>query len=562
MIKLIEIEIEGFRSFQDRQLISFEQSGITLIAGEHTNEDTTSGIGKSSIPEAIAFAFGFCDLPATELKGWNSSSIYVRLKIQKDSDFIDIVRSPKLHLIQNGVAIETMAKDAEQRLQAILGVSPEVMQLLTYRPQRTSNKFIDLTDSEQKVLLTGLLGLDQFEKAADTLSGQLSSVQIELASNSMLLKQLNSIPSIDITETKHKLTQTQSQILEYRSKIGDSTTGIEISKLNQEINQYETEIDKLNTITRKASQASYENSQIKPKVEIIFKELTELKGHKCPTCSQHWDQNQEAIKQRELHLAHIKNLYQANQSVITAAEPYKDPVHINQLRQNQNLLRQKIADLQSPGQQTQAMIGSLSQLSTQLKNQIDQAEMSIHRKQQIEQEDQELALKEHLLSHGLQILGRQGFLGVIFDEVLREIQLRANRFMENIPNINTLSLEFSSESVTKSGKVNKKINTVIWKQNQAIKKKSLSGGQQAAVELAVDLALAETIRSRSGINLGWLVLDESMDGLDASTKAAIIETMRKENKGLVILIDHATEIKEMCDNVIKVQYDGQKSWIG
>jgi hypothetical protein len=57
-----------------------------------------------------------------------------------------------------------MAKDAEQRLQTILGVSPEVMQLLTYRPQRTSNKFIYLTDSEQKVLLTGLLGLDQFEK--------------------------------------------------------------------------------------------------------------------------------------------------------------------------------------------------------------------------------------------------------------------------------------------------------------------------------------------------------------------------------------------------------------
>ena len=75
------------------------------------------------------------------------------------------------------------------------------------------------------------------------------------------------------------------------------------------------------------------------------------------------------------------------------------------------------------------------------------------------------------------------------------------------------------------------------------------------------MALAKTVKARAGINLNWLILDESMDGLDYPTKSAIVDSMKKDNNGLILLIDHATEIKEMCDEFIRINYDGQKSWI-
>jgi DNA repair exonuclease SbcCD ATPase subunit len=165
-----------------------------------------------------------------------------------------------------------------------------------------------------------------------------------------------------------------------------------------------------------------------------------------------------------------------------------------------------------------------------------------------------------LLRHAVAVTGRSGFMSEIFDEILSEIEVRANDLMVYMPNVSTYSMVISSVSSTKAGAIKKTISTkVLRNTGQEVDPKDLSGGQQCSIELSTDLAVAEAIRARSGSPLGWIALDEAMDGLDVEPKKAAIEAIRQKTRGLVIIIDHATEIKESFDSVIQIEYDGKES---
>jgi DNA repair exonuclease SbcCD ATPase subunit len=159
------------------------------------------------------------------------------------------------------------------------------------------------------------------------------------------------------------------------------------------------------------------------------------------------------------------------------------------------------------------------------------------------------------------LVGRTGFLGSIFDEVLQEIEMRANGMMQHLPNISSFALSLSSTSTTKTGEVRKEISKKIFKDGEEKSIQDLSGGQQAGVELCVDLAVAETVKRRTGTHLGWMALDEAMDGLGVIEKQAALDVIRSQVGGLVFIVDHATEIKEGFEQVIEIEYDGRESHV-
>ena len=130
MFLLLKIELEGFRSFKDNAIIEFPDTGAVLISGKYKNEQISSGSGKSSILMAIAYALGFCDLPATELKNWNSKSFCVKLQLKNNNEIIEIIRNPKLQITVSG---ETYTgTSAQEKLDKILGVNSDFLKILTY----------------------------------------------------------------------------------------------------------------------------------------------------------------------------------------------------------------------------------------------------------------------------------------------------------------------------------------------------------------------------------------------------------------------------------------------
>lgn len=157
----------------------------------------------------------------------------------------------------------------------------------------------------------------------------------------------------------------------------------------------------------------------------------------------------------------------------------------------------------------------------------------------------------------VKLVGREGFLGTIFDEVLAEISQETNSILSRVPNTAHIVLEFRSEFENKSGKVRKEIRPFITIGGFAAPLKSgCSGGMLAAVRLAVRLAVRRVISQRTGIELCWQCLDEPFNGLDPICKEAVMEILVEAGKqDLILVVDHGTEFKEMFTQTIDLEFE-------
>jgi DNA repair exonuclease SbcCD ATPase subunit len=160
------------------------------------------------------------------------------------------------------------------------------------------------------------------------------------------------------------------------------------------------------------------------------------------------------------------------------------------------------------------------------------------------------------------LVGRTGFLGVIFDEILDEISAATNDILAKVANVRHLTFGFVSEKESASGNSQRRISPVVVCGGKIVDFRSgLSGGMQSAVKLAVDLAVGEVIAKRRGSYPGWLVLDESFDGLGRVSKESCLEMLGSyAGDRLVLVIDHATEFQGLFNQTIDiVSSDGKSS---
>jgi DNA repair exonuclease SbcCD ATPase subunit len=168
--------------------------------------------------------------------------------------------------------------------------------------------------------------------------------------------------------------------------------------------------------------------------------------------------------------------------------------------------------------------------------------------------------RQAIASLSAKVLGRNGFLGTIFDEILYDIQHRCNEMIAFLPNASQFAISISSDKVTKTkGTAKKEIAVNITKDGKDVSIRSLSGGQQCSLELCADLASAEAIKSRSGSLFNWICLDEAMDGLGSEEKQAALDMLKQRASGLILIIDHSSEVKEIFTKVIEIEYDGRES---
>jgi len=161
------------------------------------------------------------------------------------------------------------------------------------------------------------------------------------------------------------------------------------------------------------------------------------------------------------------------------------------------------------------------------------------------------------------LVGREGFLGSIFDEVLAEISEETNDVLASIANTRNCTLEFKSEVMTQKGTARREIVPVVTINGHVTTLNfGPSGGMRSAIDLAVDLAVGAVISRRTGVCPGWLILDESFDGLGPVEKETCLEILQKyAHDRLVIVVDHMTETQGLFTQRITVESSGGESQI-
>lgn len=159
---------------------------------------------------------------------------------------------------------------------------------------------------------------------------------------------------------------------------------------------------------------------------------------------------------------------------------------------------------------------------------------------------------------------QRGFLTKYFAEALQQISDKANKFIGNLPNAKKVTIRFDTEYETAKKVIRNEITPVAtFSGKEWPLAAGASGGMFTSVELAVDLAVAEVIGERSQVQLAWLFLDESFaNGSDGVTKQGCLEILQAYAQDrLILVVEHASEFKEMFSRVIEIEYKNERSQI-
>ena len=693
MIGLHKITIQGFRSFRDPQTIELPATGFVLVDGQNFDTGGSSGSGKSSVVEAVAYALGYCKLPATELQCRNATAAPLQVQLTLNHTHlgqIEIARGKHTYVEYPDKPKITGARLVAEEINKILGLPLDLVEALTYRPQRSFGRFISMGDIEKKEFLTNCLpelsvldlvgqaaktqaqaiedqlgasqlAIEHFEAEiqrlkdnrpdhthvnTDDLSGQIEATQARLGTltarmtqaetelqttkNGIAAKKAAARATIEADlvaatanldaeamSLKNQLTEHQAGL----KALGDQLAQAEETN-RKAVQDLSTEIAGLRKTRVELLQAYATKPDVETQIAALIKEIADLENNICPTCQRTW--LEQGVKLQELQarlqslstripiLNEIGNRAQALETKIATLEANVTQLHCDPKIQE---LRATIQAAAKPVAETQAALSGINARKQQIIAMVDDklrsacvsldleaqealrtheaaqadlrahnaerqalearlADAVAHNKSIVEQAEKyrqiivnveglhqaEVATTQPLRD-SLAVetavalaLGRSGYLGAIFDEILAEISTEITDVLANIPNVSSVSLRFSSEVTTAKGTVKKTIQPVVTKDGIEASFKSLSGGQQAAVELAVDLAIGNVIGRRTGRTPGWIVLDEAFDGLDTPAKEACLAILKRYADGrLVIVIDHTSEIKELFDRHVVVQ---------
>lgn len=557
-MKIKRLTLEGFRSFKDKAVFEFPDNGMILVSGYMSDgTSASSGTGKSSVVMGIAFALGFCDLPATVLKNRGSKKISVQLDLDDEGKTVTIIRDPKPKVLIDGAESSVMATDAEETIAKILKSSPDLARTLTYRAQREFGNFIHSTDSDKKEFLSKVLDLDTIELAHEQLSNQYKTLTLE---SDRLRADIDSlvefVKGVSVTPEDYA---TATENYNQAKEAANQTDNSKIKEIADESQKYQKQISEIQSVKARIDRNEIENRNYREQMLKIKADNDKLQSCICPTCLREWDKTADLIDQNNKKIQDLALKAQTN----------------IEFKKNSESLLESLPSLAEKYQALEAQVRSARSSASMFMANVSTAECSMRAiKKTLDEKDskkqeavkkmtrlKEVQAEIEELKHAVSILSRDGFLGNIFDEVLSDIESKVNTYIADIPNVHGFVFNLDSASTTKSGTVKKSISTKLIKDGEDLPLSSLSGGQKCSMELCVDLAVAEVIRQRTGSKLNWICLDEALDGLDLINKNAALEVIRNNIFGQIIVIDHATEIKEKFTKVIDVVYDGRSSFV-
>ncbi len=351
MLKLRKYSFSGIGRFVDKQTIDLEsRSHLIQIDGQNTNTGGSSGAGKSTTVEALAFLLGISEIPATQLQSRiTDDSAWVQGEFEGD---ITITRSKK-----DGLTIQTPdgsvsgnSKLAEEKLDEIIGVNRDLLKTMCYKRQKQGGFFLNLTPKQSYEFLMQCLDLREYQnkiiKLDELVKNKYKPKKIELESSVRTLtdsiNQLNSLLSQKIPpqkeeqdefslktsmdelqsklnvlkkerdemlaeagskpeptsvsfEKEEELNNITNQISDLKTLINDN-----IKNKNTEIQQASSALFKIKEHVKELHQLKKRAVEIDSSTQILYSEFQHLEAGNCPTCLRLWETEENTQKMQQV----------------------------------------------------------------------------------------------------------------------------------------------------------------------------------------------------------------------------------------------------------------------
>lgn len=579
VFRIKSLTLENFVVFKDKIEIPFSSDLINNIEGGHSNnEDQSNGIGKSLLICAISCALFGKGIRFQYLHDYITPSnltggIYVGLELEDNNGHIlkierwrrpgsDVTKA-KVWYDGKAVSQDSTTSKADDLISSYIGTtysnfincifSVMIVGFMKLKPSQrfevlenalAVKKMDTIVRKINAVLKTDTESLDGIQEALKDSETKLSKETAKLeiyTNNTDSLKQSIKNHSDELTDhyTKEaELSSKRDEVITLLTEI-ESREGVLISEMLEEKAIINSILDSKKVLEKRLS--------------LVHKTFRKRNGTvECSVCKSLLDTDSESkvTEHYQIEISELNSKMEALAEKLSLLEVKRSSV----LDKKSKILKSKNR-LDSELKIEQGTIIGLENSVSRAKHELSQAETSINtafldelKKEVTQLTDKKLALKKNvkIVSSWKQALSKNG--------------LRLSYIKEEIDTLGTISSKFATACCNEPKEIKFFINDE--RDNPSIdftangkSAGAFSTGEARILEIAMTLSLF-TLLKTSGMNLGFLILDEAMDGLSVASKQnilGVIDDLAKEYQ--IISISHDAMVKSRPGNIIKITKD-------
>lgn len=561
------------------------ENKIQLDAGPLTQIVGKNGHGKSSIAlilEEVLYNQNSKKIKKADVLNRYSKdkNYWIELDFNKDNVEYAIKttrsgNSSSVKLFRDGIDISNhTATGTYKQIELILGYDHKTFSQIVYQSSVSSLEFLTATDTARKKFLIELLNLTVYTKASDRFkeltseaSKLVDSTQTKIGTVRAWLSKYEK-EDLSIKELEEEIPAPTDLVAEITLKTNELYN---IETTNRKIvqnNQFKAHLDSLVIgETPQKPPTINELHDLRVNLASMQKELKDGKTlaakcngpiTKCVTCTQDIDNSTmyAMVKQFELRkLVLISSIEDITNDITLKDKQIKDwHTHNNKVLEiekyhalydpsmpsdllNANVLNTEILAIETRISKINAEI---ARIKTHNKKATDHNSKVSVISEQMEEMKAELAtLNVDLVSQAtklsnLQILVKAfsttGLVAYKIECLVKDLESLTNEYLAELAD-GRFQLAFKIAS-------SDKLNVVITDNSHDVDIIALSSGERARVNVATLLAIRKLMQTLSNSRTNLLILDETVENLDAEGKERLIEVLIKEENLNTFLISH------------------------
>lgn len=549
-MKLVRLEIQGFRSFTAPQSIDFSalKPGLYHVKGENLVEPELggNGVGKSSLFEAVYWTLydkTSRGLRAAAVKNWHSRERCAGiLDVETAAGPLSVLRIWKPNTLEVALGDKEPRAADQTEVEKLAGIPADAFLYSIYFAQFTP-AFVDLKPAEQTALFTSVLGLGIWERAAEVAQLALRAADEIIAERreekARLEGQAEGLLSQDFDrEEKAWAAEHKRRTKELEARIRGSQKALKSAAqaCQERAGAFLGVVEGLARYNRELSLIEGQRQELERQLaRLEAKNLT-----KCPTCGQ-------AISN-----GHIKKeIARVRNEALALTQREKEPrAALDKLREQEKGAREQQeleARLDQAAKEANVYQGEWTRLQQEQNPFTRQREKQEQRAEEIVHalEASEAALLHAERERAALAYWPRGFKELrlsLIRESLEQLTAEANETLFAL-GLREWSVEFDVERETKAGAVNRNFSIMVRAPHvkDAVPWEAWSGGESQRLRLSISLGFANLIASRLGMRPNVELWDEPSTWLNESGIYALLSVLaeRALSQGKVILLaDH------------------------
>lgn len=456
-------------------------------------------------------------------------------------------------------------------IEEVLGMDHKTFSQIVNQPSSSSLEFLVSTDSTRKKFLIDLLSLDKYTKAADifkavaksvetevtTLVTKLSGIDSNIAKHTamskepLLLKQLAPKPTEwdELPALEYKLSNiaVDNKRIVQNLKYKEILDGLNVEAVGSK------PVDNSSTLTADKTR----NSKTSTDADTFIKKMKAL-GTKCPACLSTIDTERinslvcEHEKLRDEADTLVKSLTSEITETKRAVTEWNSKAAVQKQYEDYHALYDP--SLPTTITNEQELIDKISSIKTAIvKYKVQEASILEHNNKAIAHN----AKIEIIVQQLLELQEERPTIQSKVDEAqarLSRAQILVKSFsnsglvaykieclvkdLEELTNECLSTLSGGRFQISFEVSTGDKLNVVINDNGNDIEMSALSGGEKSRVNIAALLGIRKLLQSLSNNRINLLVLDETIDSLDADGKEKLVEILLEEDNLNTIIVSH------------------------